>query len=145
MAKPWIYVDTSAFLKLIIRESGTERMRRLVKEHRLLSSSVIAVECRSAVARRRREGKLIGSELDRALARIEEGLEAVEMVLVSDPVLELAGAIVLRSVSRTMDALHIASAFSFQDDAGMDVTFVTADRKQHQAARGEGLATLLLA
>jgi len=44
MAKPWIYADTSAFLKLFIKEPGTDRMRRLAREHRLLSFAVVAVE-----------------------------------------------------------------------------------------------------
>ena len=144
MAKPWIYADTSAFLKLFIKEPGTDRMRRLAREHRLLSSAVVAVESRSALARRRRDGEISDPDFERVLTRLKEGIGAVEMVQVTDEVLDKAGDIVLRTPARTMDALHIASAFVFQDGAGIDLTFVTADKKQHEAALQEGLRTVLV-
>jgi len=51
---------------------------------------------------------------------------------------------VVRTSARTMDALHIVSAFVFQDSAGIDLIFVTADKKQHEAALQEGLRTALV-
>jgi len=66
------------------------------------------------------------------------------MVQVTDEVLDRAGDIVLRTPARTMDALHIASAFIFQDGAGIDLAFVTADKNQYEAALLEGLKTALL-
>jgi predicted nucleic acid-binding protein len=144
MAKPWIYADTSAFLKLFIREPGTDRMRKLAKEHRLLSSAVITVESRSALARRRRDREISDSGFERVLARLMEGMLAVEMVRMTDEVLNMADDIVLRTPDRTMDALHIASAFVFQDGSGISLTFVTADKKQHAAALQAGLSAVLV-
>jgi predicted nucleic acid-binding protein len=142
--KPWIYIDTSAFLKLFIKEAGTEKMRRLARTNRLLSSAVLAVEGRSALARRKRDGDIGGSDFDRLLKRLGEGLLAVETVRVTDEVLQIAGDIVLRSPARTMDAIHIASAQVFQAGTGIVVTFVTADKKQREAAVQEGLKAALV-
>jgi predicted nucleic acid-binding protein len=142
--KPWIYVDTSAFLKLFIRERGSDRMRRLVKKHRLLSSAVLAVEGSSALARRKRDGDIGGPDFDRVLTRLRESLLSVEAVRVTDEVLQIAGDIVLRTPARTMDALHIASAHVFQNGTGIVVTVVTADKKQRDAAVQEGLKVVLV-
>ena len=144
MAKPWIYADTSAFLKLFIKEAGTERMRRLAREHRLLSSTVIRVESRSALARRQRDGELDEREFERVLLHLADGLLAIELVRITDDILNLSSVIVLRLPVRTMDALHIASAIVFQERVDIALTFVTADKKQHEAAQREGLATVLL-
>ena len=144
MAKPWLYVDTRAFLKLFIKEPGSNRMRRLAREHRLLSSAVIAVESRSAFARRRRDGEINQADLERVLARLMESIHAVETVRVTDEVLNIAGDILLRTPARTMDALHIASALMFQNETDIILTFVTADKKQHDAAEREGMATIML-
>lgn len=144
MAKPWIYADTSAFLKLFIKETGSDGMRRLARNHRLLSSATIKVESRSALSRRRRDGEISEKEFARVMIRLGEGLLAVEFVRVTEEVLERAGDIVLGNPVRTLDALHIASASVFQEGTGITPTFVTADRKQHEAAVQEGLRTVLM-
>jgi predicted nucleic acid-binding protein len=58
--------------------------------------------------------------------------------------LDTAGEIVLRTPARTLDALHVASALLFKDSTGIDLTFVTADKKQLEAAVQEGLKTALV-
>ncbi len=139
MDKPWVYLDTSVFLKLYIKEKGSERVRKIAKENHILSSSMLMVESYSALARRRQAGDIEETDFDHVLKRLKDGLLAVETVRMTEDVLDLAGEITLRSMARTMDAVHIASARLFQDGAGIATTFITADKRQYDAALGEGL------
>jgi len=144
MDKPWVYLDTSVFLKLYIKEKGSERVRKIAKENHILSSSMLMVESFSALARRRQAGDIEETAFDHVLKRLKEGMLAVETVRMTEDVLDLAGEITLRSVARTMDAVHIASARLFQDGTGISTTFITADKKQHDAALGEGLKSVYI-
>jgi hypothetical protein len=47
---------------------------------------------------------------------------------------------VIRTVpTRTLDALHIASALFFQETGGGELPFLTADGKQRRSAEAAGL------
>ncbi len=144
MDKPWVYLDTSVFLKLYIKEKGSERVRKIAKENHILSSSMLMVESFSALARRHQAGDIEDTAFDHVLKRLKDGILAVEMVRINEDVLDLAGEITLRSMARTMDAVHIASDRLFQDGAGIATTFFTADKKQHAAAMGEGLKSVYI-
>jgi len=144
MDKPWVYLDTSVFLKLSIKEKGSERVRKIAKENHVLSSSMLMLESFSALARRRQAGDIEEAAFDHILKRLKDGILAVETIRVTEDVLGLAGEITLRSMARTMDAVHIASARLFQDGTGIAITFITADKKQHEAALDEGLKSVYI-
>jgi uncharacterized protein len=42
--------------------------------------------------------------------------------------------VIRQTATRTLDAVHIASALFFQDTAGLDLSFLTADRRQRESA-----------
>ncbi|MBI5194152.1 MAG: hypothetical protein HZA08_12045 [Nitrospirae bacterium] len=52
--------------------------------------------------------------------------------------------IVLLSATRTLDAIHIASALLFQELTGVNLTFVTSDKRQEESAKKEGLKTIFV-
>lgn len=54
-------------------------------------------------------------------------------------VLTRAEEVVRKVPTRTLDAIHIASALFFRDTGGVHVTFLTADRNQRQSAEAVGL------
>ncbi len=144
MEKPWGYFDTSAFLKLYVKERGSSKALKTAKRHHLLSSSVLSLECRSALARRRRDGDMDEREFGKILKNLAAGLASVETVRITDEVLKRAEEVTLRSTARTLDAIHIASALLFRDTTGIDLAFVTSDKKQCEAALHEGLKTLFV-
>ena len=45
MNPPWIYIDTSAYLKIFLKEKGSDKVRKLVKENGLLASAILMSEC----------------------------------------------------------------------------------------------------
>jgi predicted nucleic acid-binding protein len=145
MDKPWAYFDTSTYLKLYVKESGSDKALKAAKASHLLSSAVLSVECLSALARRRQAGDMDAKAFNKILKNVKAGLDSVETVRVTDDVLGMAEEITVRSVARAMDAIHISSALIFRNGTGIELTFVTSDKKQHDAAVREGLKTLFVA
>ena len=68
-----LYLDTSALLKLYVREPGTETMLRLAAapQHRLAVSGLAPVEFRCAVRRRERAGDIPAPTALALLDRLE--------------------------------------------------------------------------
>ena len=144
MTSSWLYFDTSAYIKLFVKESGSEKARKSAKGHNLLSSAVISVECCSALARRKREGDVPEETFQKVLKEIKEGFHALEVMSVNEDILRRAEAVVLHSASRTMDAVHIASALVFQETTDIELVFVTSDARQSEAAGQSGLTVLFI-
>ncbi len=144
MERPWVYLDTSAYLKLFIRESGSTKARKIVRQSRVLSSAVLAIESYSALSRRRHSGEIGGKEFETLVSRIKESILSIETVRVTDEILQRAEQVTLRSNARALDAIHISSALLFQEAVAISLPFITSDKKQCDAAGRQGLETLLI-
>lgn len=115
-----LYVDTSALLKLLVREAeSTVIERELVRWPSLATSIVTEVELPRAVARARQ---------DRPDAVIDGSL-ILQGVIASAATIELTEDIVIaaRSVAPVnvgaLDAIHIASALSLDNDLAGVATY----------------------
>ncbi|MEK6698275.1 MAG: type II toxin-antitoxin system VapC family toxin [Nitrospirota bacterium] len=144
MERSWAYFDTSAYLKVYVKESGSEKARKAFKTHTVLSSAILPLECFSALSRRRQSGDLSEIELLKLRGLVRTGVRSVEIIRVSDEVLAGAEAMTLRSAARALDAIHLASARLFKDRTDIDILFITSDKKQHDVALTEGFATLFI-
>ena len=132
--------DTSALTKRYAREAGRERVLELFETaSELLVAAHCKTEIASALLRRRREGSLPASEFDRAWAMAQSDVDDMTLVLLNPKVERFAFAAMEQGTLRGMDALHVGSAL-----AGNVDLFVTADRRQAQAARSMGLPTELI-
>jgi uncharacterized protein len=144
MKLPWVYIDTSAYLKLHVKENGSQEVRNLVRENQVLSSAILLTECFSALSRKR-QGMEIGDEdFHTLVSRIKEGAPYVDIVRLTDEVLMRAEVVALQSTARALDAIHIASAIIFQEATKINLTFVTSDKKQQEVANHQGLKTLFV-
>jgi predicted nucleic acid-binding protein len=144
MEKPWVYMDTSAYLKLFISERGSEDALVQARRSKLLSSAILPVECVSALSRRHRLGEIEDAVLETLLKTIKKHILSVEIIRITDEILNKAEDVCLRSEARAMDAIHIASALVFQESAGINVGFITSDTKQAESVRITGMKTLLI-
>lgn len=144
MKLPWIYMDTSTYLKSLLKEKGSDKARKLLKGKSLLSSAILMSECFSAFSRRKQGKEIDEKTLDRLVSRVKKELPYIEIVKVTDDVLKKTEEVALRSTARTLDAIHIASALLFQELTGIELTFVTSDKKQEEVAKDEGLKTLFV-
>ncbi len=127
MKQPYLYVDSSALVKLVIREPGSVELRDLVQGRELVASEIALVEFPRAI--RRTPATAIR---DRLLVTTLSGLAVIVM---SEAVLELAASLKPPQL-RTLDAIHLASALRIRRDLE---AFVTYDRQLGQAARDQGL------
>ncbi|MHB1738665.1 MAG: type II toxin-antitoxin system VapC family toxin [Actinomycetes bacterium] len=107
------YLDSSAIVKLVVAEAESTVLRRYLHRRRPLVSSALArTEVRRALLP-------LGP---RAAARCDEVLARVELVRVSDRVLE-AAATLLPTDLRSLDAIHLATAAQLGEDLARVVTY----------------------
>jgi len=141
------YLDTSALVKLYVREPGTERLMALAvrsSENRLAILALAQIEFRSAIRRRERTGEIsppIASQLLETFKRHVEGRLLVQMV--TDFVLDTASALVDRHALRAFDAVQLAGYMVLKSAGGTDMpVFVCSDQELLMAAKREGAAVL---
>jgi predicted nucleic acid-binding protein len=141
------YLETSALVKLYVRESGTERVLALTNratENRLAILALTHVEFRSAVRRRERTGEippLVATQLLEAFKRHLEVRFVSQSV--TDFVLDIASVLVDRHALRAYDALQLAGYVALRGSTGTDVpVFVCSDHALLAAARREGIPVL---
>lgn len=141
------YLETSALVKLYVRESGTERVLALANratENRLAILALTQVELRSAVRRRERNGEippLVATQLLEAFKRHLEQRFVSQMV--NDFVLDVASALVDRHALRAYDAVQLAGYLALRGSTGTEVPiFVCSDHGLLEAARLEGIPIL---
>ncbi len=144
MPAPWAYFDTSVIVKRYVREHGSIRARNLLRHHRLLSSAVSPAEATSAFCRRRASGELADRDFIAILSRRGHDRAFWELVEVSPLVLDQAEELIRKTPLRTLDAIHVASALAFQASSGIQIHFVTGDRKQAGAAKQSGLDVVVV-
>jgi predicted nucleic acid-binding protein len=110
-----IYLDTSAFAKLIQGEPETPALQRFLTEHpesTLVSSALLAVETRQAILRQAPD----------QLARADLLLTRIDQVDITRAVLEAASRLPDPSL-RSLDAIHLATALQLGGDLGALVTY----------------------
>lgn len=141
------YLETSALVKLYVREPGTERVLALAaraSENRLAVLALTQVEVRSAIRRREKNGEIpavVASQLLEALTRHLEGRFVTQAI--TDFVLDIASALVDRYALRAFDAVQLAGYVALKSSAGSEIpVFVCSDQALLAAALQEGVATL---
>ncbi len=124
-----LYLDSSAFVKLVVEETETPAVRSFLANRgaRRVSSTLLRTESLRAV---RHLGPV-------ALATVREGLRRVDLIGIDDRILDAAG-ILEPAVLRTLDAIHLATAMAVGDDLEAIVTY---DERMVDAARLMGLST----
>jgi predicted nucleic acid-binding protein len=132
------YVDTSALLRLVLRERGA--LEELRSCDALVSSELIAVESLRTIDRLRLQGTLSAEEAASRRKVATQWLEAVDLVRLQAPILSRA-AEPFPTPLGTLDALHLSTALVWQDRMGGRLVMATHDRDLALAARSFGLET----
>lgn len=120
-----LYLDSSAIVKLIAREPGTQELVEAVRaDQEIISSALAWTEVVRAV---RRSG--------RRAARAEAVLERIALVPIDDGILRSASRLSPTGL-RTLDAIHLATALSLESDLAALVTY---DSRLADTAEAAGL------
>ena len=137
----WAYFDTSALVKRYFDEAGRREVLQLLRRHECVTSAVLPVEIRSALRRRVSEGTLDAARDAEIRKRVTADRAYWTLVEVGTKVLAAAETLVAAHPLRALDAIHVASAKLFADRvAAPQLLFVSADRRQTEAATAIGLA-----
>lgn len=131
---PVTYLDSSALVKLVVREDETPALRSWLaqhRDHRQATSVIAQVEVRRAV---RRAAPTDGAAHSRAVAV----LGAVERIALGPDIAQSA-ALLEPADLRSLDAIHLASALSIGSDLAALVAY---DARLIDAARALGMAAL---
>jgi len=124
-----VYLDSSAIVKLVVREKESLALRRFLRNHPLRVASALArVEVVRAV---RSLGPNFNATAHAVLARLQ-------LLRVDDEVL-MAAALLDPGVLRSLDAIHLASAQALGSELEAIVTY---DSRMADAARLLGLTVL---
>jgi predicted nucleic acid-binding protein len=129
------YLDTSALLRLVLREPGAVEELRSCEA--LVASELIAVESLRTIDRLRLRGALSMQDAASRREMAIEWLEAVDLVLLQRPILARASE-PFPIPLRTLDALHLSTALVWQDRMGQRLVMATHDRDLALAARSFG-------
>lgn len=136
------YLDTSAFIKLVIDEPYSSEVLNIWSRARLVvSSRLLYPEARAVLAAAARGGRLRPKGLPPARDRLEHLWQDVAYVEVTPELATRAGDLAERHRLRGFDAVHLSSALEI--DAA-DTVLVSSDGRLTQAARSLGLTTARL-
>jgi hypothetical protein len=142
-----VFFDTSAVIhRYDDREPGARQVRALCSRrnsHTLIIARITGVETASAFNRKLREQAWTAGERDRVwrLFRVHCRRQ-YQIVSVDDVVYRRAESLLSRHPLRAYDALQLAAALSVRRvfiASGLEFRFSTADARQADAARAEGL------
>ena len=140
-----VYLDASAFVKLVIDEDGADLARHWFEEASLATSSVITFpEACSALARRAHRAGVDDGRLDEWLSELDARWTRTAHVRVDERV---AGRLAIEHSLRGMDAVQLGAAVAVRERAFARsktavVKVATFDRRLLEAAEAEGFATL---
>jgi uncharacterized protein len=134
-----VYFDSSAFVKLLVEEDGTDLVAQLWDGcDAALSSRLAYPEVRAALAAAHRNRTLDANGLKAALQIWEEFWSATRPVELRAEVERHAGELAQRHSLRGADAVHLASALTVPK---LELVVAVWDKRLHAGARAEGLAT----
>lgn len=121
------YLDTSAFVKLIVAEPESAALRQFLgRWPERASSTLLRTE---AVRALRRAGH------DSRVGAARRAIGAMRLVRMDEPLLDRAGDLDPRTL-RSLDAIHLAAAHAMGPEVGVLLTY---DERLGEAARQTGL------
>lgn len=132
-----VYLDTSAYLSLLLDEPNAADIADVTDGAICLSSVLLVLEARRNVVRFARQGALDAGKYEACLARIAADVQVFEL---RDLTLDLCAALTMPAVAtpRSLDLAHLQTALWFHAEAPLDA-FVTMDTALAHAAREVGL------
>ena len=132
-----LYIDTSAYLCMLLGEDGADRLSGETADAELLSSVLLMLEVRRNLVRLARDGALTQAQFKTCLDRVEDDQQ---LFVLRDLTLDLCESNLMPAIStpQSLDLVHLRTALWFHAEARI-ARFVTMDTSQQQAAKELGL------
>lgn len=136
-----LYLDTSALVKLYVRERGSLQTRKLADHADALATSVVAyAEARSAFARLWRVRPASAGRHRARVTQLDRDWSRYLQVELTPALGRSAGELAEAHALRGFDAIHLASGLWLKSAYAGELRFVAFDRRLAAAARAAGLA-----
>ena len=132
-----LYLDTSAYLCILLGQRGWQRLSDETSGSTIVSSVLLILEARRNLVRLAREGTLDSAQYKACIDRVEED---VELFALRELTLDLCTSTSVPAVltPRSLDLAHLRTALWFHVADSLQ-RFVTLDETQQQAAKELGL------
>ena len=135
------YLDSSVLLRVVLRVGAGRGLKEWGRVSQGIASALAEVECLRTLDRLRL-AQGFGDEMIAEQREAVTGLlEAMEIVEITHPVLSRA-AQPLPTALGTLDAIHVATALLWKEQAGKDLSMATHDVALAVAAEGKRAASL---
>ena len=143
---PDYYFDTSALVKLYIRENGSARLRQTLgqsEDNRIYILEITRLETRSVFRRLERESKISTTDAERFISQIDQhGRTRYFVEQLSEQVTTEASKLIDKYPLRSLDALQLAGCVLLSQAYHPPPIFVCADYDLCAAAAAERTPTL---
>jgi predicted nucleic acid-binding protein len=136
-----LHLDTSALVKLYVREAGSADVVREVSGAEAVAVATVAYpEARAAFARLLGAGSTTRERHAARLTAFNGDWERCLRIDLAPDIARSAGDIAEIHALRGVDAIHLASALWLRDRVGAALRFMAFDLRLVDAARSAGLA-----
>lgn len=139
-----LYFDTSALLKLYLKETETEQVTALFAQAMVSCSHLIAyAEMRAGLARAVRTRRIDEAELAHQNTRFEADWSSINVIKPDENLIRRAGDLAQQFGLRGYDSVHLAAAEAvWRALPGVDFRFVAFDGQLTRAAGVLGMGLL---
>lgn len=135
-----LYLDTSALVKLYIREAGTDDVISWISAAEFTGTSLLALtEAGAAFSRAVRVGSITEQTGELAVRLLRDQWPRYLKTPINEKVVTRAADLAWTLGLRGYDAIHLASAETWQEGSGLPVTLVTYDRQLSAAGMHIGM------
>jgi predicted nucleic acid-binding protein len=140
-----LYLDTSAFLKLYLDETGSRPVREFVAGAAAIYTHLITyAEMRAALARAVRMGRMSEADARYQISRFEDDWLGLAVIDVDDALVRRAGRLAEQHGLRGYDSVHAAAAERIFENipGGSDFGIAAFDNELRGAVESLGMKVL---
>jgi len=135
-----VYLDTSAWVKLFVEESGSNKVRQIVGDCTAVCTHLITyVEIHAALARARRMHRLTDASWQTAINHFDLEWQHTMVISVDEPLVRRAASLALAYKLRGYDSVHLAAAEMLKNQLSERLTFISFDNELNNASSALGI------
>ena len=135
------YFDSSVLLSVLLNDSNAEQAANLWAKHtERLSSVLFEIECLTVLRRSvRQKTGLPKGWLSVSENRLANYLDQISLRTINGEITDYVKHKFTKTIARSLDVIHVATALFFQSRALTPIKFITFDKEQANCAKAMGL------
>ena len=135
-----LYIDTNVLMKLFIKETYSDEIRRLVESADLVATGLITrAETAAGINRLTRMNLVNHTECEAALNNFRKEWGDYHRIPVTEQIVIRADFLTGQFSLRGYDAIHLGCALTWSELLGAPVTIATFDKELREAAQKSGV------